>query len=47
MKYITVQNNQGVPKYKQIIQSIEKAIESEKLVKGDQLPSVNKVCLAH
>lgn len=47
MKYISVQNNQGVPKYKQIIQSIEKAIESEKLVKGDQLPSVNKVCLAH
>ena len=47
MKYITVQNNQGIPKYKQIIHSIEKAIEAESLSKGDQLPSVNKVCLAH
>ncbi|TRX37781.1 GntR family transcriptional regulator [Flavobacterium restrictum] len=45
MKVITIQNNLGVPKYKQIILSIEKAIEEEKLVKGDQLPSVNKVCL--
>lgn len=47
MKYISVQNNQGIPKYKQIIHSIEKAIEAEILSKGDQLPSVNKVCLAH
>jgi DNA-binding transcriptional regulator YhcF (GntR family) len=45
MKIISVENNLGVPKYKQIIQSIEKAIEEEKLSKGDQLPSVNKVCL--
>ncbi len=35
-----------MPKYKQIILSIEKAIEEGKLVKGDRLPSVNKVCLA-
>jgi DNA-binding transcriptional regulator YhcF (GntR family) len=46
MKIISIQNNLGVPKYKQIIHSIEKAIEEEKLTKGDQLPSVNKVCLA-
>jgi DNA-binding transcriptional regulator YhcF (GntR family) len=46
MKIITIQNNLGIPKYKQIIQSIEKAIEEEKLTKGDRLPSVNKVCLA-
>jgi len=43
---ISIQNNLGIPKYKQIIQSIEKAIEEEKLTKGDRLPSVNKVCLA-
>lgn len=46
MNVISVQNNLGLPKYKQIILSIEKAIEEEKLQKGDRLPSVNKVCLA-
>nr|WP_314898225.1 GntR family transcriptional regulator [uncultured Flavobacterium sp.] len=45
MKIISIQNNLGVPKYKQIILSVEKAIEEEKLKKGDQLPSVNKICL--
>jgi len=46
MNIISIQNNLGLPKYKQIILSIEKAIEEEKLIKGDKLPSVNKVCLA-
>ncbi|MFE3847087.1 GntR family transcriptional regulator [Flavobacterium sp. LB3P45] len=46
MKIISIQNNLGLPKYKQIILSIEKAIEEEKLTKGDTLPSINKVCLA-
>ncbi|WP_291286439.1 GntR family transcriptional regulator [Flavobacterium sp.] len=46
MNIISIQSNLGLPKYKQIILSIEKAIEEEKLVKGDRLPSVNKVCLA-
>ncbi|MFH6992758.1 GntR family transcriptional regulator [Flavobacterium sp. FlaQc-48] len=46
MNVISIHNNIGLPKYKQIILSIEKAIEEEKLVKGDRLPSVNKVCLA-
>lgn len=46
MNIISIQNNIGLPKYKQIILSIEKAIEEEKLIKGDRLPSVNKVCLA-
>lgn len=45
MKVINVQNNQGVPKYKQIIFSIEKAIENGKLKKDERLPSINKVCL--
>jgi len=44
MNVISVQNNYGIPKYKQIISSIEKAIEEEKLVKGGKLPSINKVC---
>lgn len=46
MNIISIQDNLGLPKYKQIILSIEKAIEDGKLVKGDRLPSVNKVCLA-
>jgi DNA-binding transcriptional regulator YhcF (GntR family) len=46
MNIISIQSNLGLPKYKQIILSIEKAIEEGKLVKGDRLPSVNKVCLA-
>jgi DNA-binding transcriptional regulator YhcF (GntR family) len=45
MKIITVQNNQGVPKYKQIISSIEKTIEEGYLKKDEKLPSINKVCL--
>jgi len=46
MNIISIQNNIGLPKYKQIILSIEKAIEVGKIIKGDRLPSVNKVCLA-
>ncbi|QIH39126.1 GntR family transcriptional regulator [Flavobacterium sp. Sr18] len=45
MTIISIQNNLGVPKYRQIISSVEKAIEDENLQKGDKLPSVNKVCL--
>ncbi|MGO4818380.1 GntR family transcriptional regulator [Flavobacterium sp. W22_SRS_FP1] len=46
MKIISIVDNLGIPKYKQIILSIEKAIEEEQLKKGDRLPSVNKVCLS-
>jgi DNA-binding transcriptional regulator YhcF (GntR family) len=45
MKIISIQNNQGVPKYKQIISSIEKTIEEGLLKKDEKLPSINKVCL--
>ncbi|MBC7846713.1 MAG: GntR family transcriptional regulator [Flavobacterium sp.] len=45
MKIINIQNNQGVPKYKQIISSIEKTIEEGHLKKDEKLPSINKVCL--
>ena len=46
MSIISIQNNIGIPKYKQIITSVEKAIESGKLKKDDRLPSINKICLA-
>ncbi|RXP46344.1 GntR family transcriptional regulator [Lutibacter sp. HS1-25] len=44
MKHISIQNNIGIPKYKQIVESIENAIVSKELVKGSQLPSINSVC---
>lgn len=45
MKLITIHSNSGIPKYRQIIASLEKAIRDGKLEKGERLPSVNKVCL--
>lgn len=45
MKIISIQSNLGIPKYKQIIYSVEKAIAEENLKKGEKLPSVNKVCM--
>ena len=46
MSFISIQNNIEIPKYKQIINSVEKAIETGKLKKDDRLPSINKICLA-
>jgi DNA-binding transcriptional regulator YhcF (GntR family) len=40
---ISIKKKIGIPKYKQIINSIEVAILSGALQKGDQLPSVNSV----
>lgn len=45
MKIITVDNNSNLPKYKQIVFSIEAAILENRLKKNDKLPSVNKVSL--
>lgn len=45
MKIISIQNNLGIPKYRQIIQSVEKSIAKEQLKKDEKLPSINKVCL--
>ncbi|MBP6182051.1 GntR family transcriptional regulator [Flavobacterium sp.] len=45
MKIISIKSNLGVPKYKQIISSIEKTIEEGYLKKDEKLPSINKVCL--
>ena len=45
MKFIQIQNNKGIPKYKQIILSVEKIIEEGSLKKDEKLPSINKVCL--
>ena len=45
MKLITLDAHSGIPKYKQLVQSVELAIAEQRLLKGDRLPSVNKVCL--
>ncbi|MGA9639079.1 GntR family transcriptional regulator [Flavobacterium sp.] len=47
MKLISIENNSGIPKYKQIIYSIEKTIENGHLKKDDKLPSINKIRLEH
>ena len=45
MKVISILKNRGLPIYKQIIFSIEKAIEEKRMKINDKLPSINKVCL--
>jgi DNA-binding transcriptional regulator YhcF (GntR family) len=47
MKLQLIQNHLGIPKYKQIILSVEKAIKEGQLKINDKLPSINKVCLAY
>jgi len=43
MKIIAIDNNLGIPKYKQIVLSIENAITKGKLIKGDLIPSINSI----
>lgn len=45
MKLITLDSRSSLPKYKQIILSVETAIAEKRLNRGDKLPSVNKVAL--
>lgn len=45
MKIININKRQNLPKYKQIISSIEMSIAEKRLKRGDKLPSVNKVSL--
>ena len=43
MSYISIDNLLGVSKKKQIVQSVEQAIESQIIKKGHKLPSINSV----
>lgn len=47
MDFISVTKKLGKPKYKQIIASIEKAVVSGSLKKGDRLPSLNSIRDTH
>lgn len=44
-KLINVEENTSIPKYKQIIYSIENSLAEKKMKKGDKLPSINKIAL--
>lgn len=43
MALISIKENIGIPKYRQIVSSIEKALLAGALKKGDQLPSINGI----
>lgn len=43
MGFISIIENLGIPKYRQIVSSIEKALVDGTLKKGDSLPSVNGI----
>lgn len=43
MEIVFLQKKSGIPKYKQIITSVEDAITNGVLKKGDKLPSLNKI----
>lgn len=43
MSIVSVKGNSGTPKYKQIVASIEEAVLSGALKKGDKLPSINSI----
>lgn len=44
MNLILIEDSVGVPKYKQIVLSVENAISKGKLKKGDLIPSINGLC---
>ncbi|WP_418508535.1 GntR family transcriptional regulator [Corallibacter sp.] len=43
MSLITIEDTIGIPKYKQIVLSVEKGLTDGSLKKGDKLPSINSV----
>lgn len=43
-RIIVIDSKSSIPKYKQIIDSVYKAIERRVLKKGDKVPSLNKIC---
>lgn len=47
MNLVHIKENSGKPKYKQIVASIEKAITSGILKKGDKIPSINSIKNQH
>lgn len=44
MKYFQIDDSLGIPKYRQIINSIYTAISNGNLAIGDKIPSINELC---
>ena len=44
MKHIQIDDSLGVPKYRQIINSVFHAIDEGELKIGDKIPSLNQIC---
>jgi DNA-binding transcriptional regulator YhcF (GntR family) len=44
MKNIQIDDSLGIPKYRQIINSIYAAISNSELLLGDKIPSLNQIC---
>ena len=47
MNLVHVNNKSSLPKYRQIVKSVEEALLSGQLKKGDKLPSLNKIKTQH
>jgi len=45
VSYYSVNEGSGIPKYQQLIKSLEQAIDDGKLEKGDKIASINEVCM--
>lgn len=45
MKHIQIDDSLGVPKYRQIINSVFQAIAAGRLKIGDKIPSLNQICV--
>ncbi|WP_321995737.1 GntR family transcriptional regulator [Draconibacterium orientale] len=43
-RVIAINSKSSVPKYRQIIDSVQKSIEKRHLKKGDKVPSINQIC---
>ncbi|WP_297096009.1 GntR family transcriptional regulator [uncultured Draconibacterium sp.] len=43
-RVISINAKSAVPKYRQIIDSVQKSIEKRHLKKGDKVPSINQIC---
>lgn len=43
-RVISINSKSSVPKYRQIIDSVQNSIEKRHLKKGDKIPSINQIC---
>lgn len=44
LEHYSIDENTGMPKYQQLVESLILAIQKDKFKKGDKIPSINEVC---